>query len=472
VTKGEISECLAYAVYKAAFQAEHSHEFKERMGQASTYYGEAKKFYESSADTKRAPRISRCDAMIVFADYWLASSAADRKRFIDECWRLSKEALEGFERTEHFLEYAKTYLQLVISADLGFFLERDFEARRSRLKEAIGHGERTIKSLSTRGDLSLLVAAYVRTGTFISMFSYYFPDQDKEDAYLQKARNYWLKARELCEEKASLEFVSSISEPSLSLDLETDEALAILGRAHQYAAKTKDKFILGCALDWLALQTFWKAIATEDPDERMRLAKDALKYAEDAQRQYSPLSFISPRWGKLWTGSPHAEYYYELALVEADLQKRRDLLKKAGEFASDGIKLAEVSGYPGIVVVVHHVFSKILVSLAQLETDNGTKKSMLENALEHTKESVRITEELGRFDYWNRGVMRKYLCDIRSELATLATDPENRTSLLEQAVLDIEDSLKLCSKYIATFKKGQSVPFYAAIGGYQYEYGD
>jgi KaiC/GvpD/RAD55 family RecA-like ATPase len=470
--KGEISENLAHSVYKAAFQAEYSHEFKERMGQALTCYGEAKKFYKSSTDPKKAPRISRCAAMIAFANYWLASDVAEKKRLTDECWRLTEEALEGFEQTEDYVEYAKTYVQLALSADLGFFLEWDFQARRNRVKEAVEHGERTITLLSTHEDISELVAACVKTGAFIDLFSFYFLGPDKGGTYFRKGQNYWLKAKELGGEEALLEFVSLISAPSMSLDLDTDEALILLGKAHQYASKTKDKFLLGCASDWLALHTFWKAIATEDLDERMRLAENALHYAEDAQRQYSPLSFISPRWGKLWIGAPHAEYCYELAVVEADLQKRRDLLEKGAKAASEGVKLAEISGYPGIIAVAHHVSSKILVSLAKLETDNGEKRSMLENALAHRNESVRITEELGRFDYWNRGVMRKYVSDIKSELATLATDLGSRNSLLEQALLDMEESLKLCIKYMSSFEKSQSVSFYAALGGYQYEHGD
>jgi len=110
--KGEIRENLAYAIYKADFQADSSLEFKERMTAAMTCYDEAKGIYGRSEDAKKAPRVSRCDATISFADYWIVPEPSQKKKRLEESWSLTREALDAFEDLAEYEEYGRTYHDL------------------------------------------------------------------------------------------------------------------------------------------------------------------------------------------------------------------------------------------------------------------------------------------------------------------------------------------------------------------------
>jgi len=272
--RGEISESLAFAVYKAAFQAEHSHEFKERMGQALTCYGEAKKLYERSAGTVKVPRISRCDAMIAFAGYWLASEASEKKKLLDECWRLAKGALEVLEGAEASLDYGKTFNMLSISPVLEFILESDFQARVRIMKETVECGEKAIRFLSASDDVSELARACAKTVVCLGMFGYYCQDLRERERSYQKGLNYWQKARELSEEIAIIESLCPVfgCEPMFGLE-GSDEAFSNYKKGLEYAKKTRDKFLIGCALDWLTYHTAWKTYGVEDKNETAQLVK-------------------------------------------------------------------------------------------------------------------------------------------------------------------------------------------------------
>jgi len=462
--RGEVQERIGYAFYRAAMQAESADQFEERMRQAVENYGTAKEFYARLSKPREKSWMLRCDAMIAYMCYWLSADVPEKKRQLDECWRLTKQSLKAFEEVGDAWEYGKTYNQLSSSAIFRFTLESDFQAREKTMREATEHGERAITFLSTIGEPYELARAYVKTANSLEVFGFYFLDLDEKERYFQQARGYWQKANELSEETALLELLSTQGGPSRDWGVGTDKALRNFSKALEYGRQTKDKLIVGCALDWLAYHTFWRTVATEDADERMKLRKSALQYAEDAKHQYSPIAFISPRGDVLWVEAPHAENYWMLANVETNLSKRRELLEKALEAAPDLLRRAENSGTPENIRYAHHIFSKTLASLAMIETSSEEKKRLLEKALGPRNESIRISEQLEPFIYWDRGVMQKYLADIKSELADLAKDPETKKNMLQEAILDREKSLKLCIK-------GASEAQFASLGGWQYQYG-
>jgi len=469
---GEIHERLGFALYRAAMQAKSVQEFKVRCAKAIENYEESKEFYARLRVPEKTPTMLRCEAMIAYMGYWRSSKVSEKKRLIDECWRLVKECLKASVEAGNPLEYGKAYNQLSQSALLGFYLEWDFNARKNKIMEALEHGEQAITFLSTIGDTYELARAYVKAATYLQVHRYYFLELDEQKRHFQKATGYWLKANEASEEAAMIELLSTLGEPSLDWGDGTDETLMNFKKALEYGKKTRDQFIVGCALDWLAYHTSWKAFATEDQDRRVELFKRALQYAEDARHHYSPISFISPRGDTYWTQAPHAEHYFDLARFETNLSKRRELLEKAVEAAPELLKRAENSGYPEAIINANHVFSLILWFLAKTETSSEEKKKLLEKALRHRNESIRLTKQLQPFAYWNRGINQGVIARIKSELAGLAKDPETKKTMLQEAILNYETAVKLCIKGLGFYEKEDSISLFAVLGIGQYEYGD
>ena len=207
--KGEIHERLGYALYRTAFQAESSSDFQERMRQAVKNYEKAKGFYEKMGEPEKA-RAVRCDALIAYSSSWLTQEPSEKKKLLDESWRLTKECLTVFDKAENPLEYGRTYNRLLAGALYGFLLEWDYNARLMRMKEALEHGERAISLLSASGDPEL-VKAYIGAGVCKAAYNYYFVEHaEKEEGY-KKTRAYWEKARELSKETAAFELLSDLA---------------------------------------------------------------------------------------------------------------------------------------------------------------------------------------------------------------------------------------------------------------------
>jgi len=467
---GQVEERMGYAFYRAAMQAGSVDEFKERMRQAVATYEKAKEFYGKSSESSKTPGVLRCDAMIACLGYWLASEAAEKKRLSDECWRLTKEALNGFREARDAWEYGKTYNQLSMGSTFSFVLEWDFKAREKTAKESVEYGEQAIKFLSTCEDPSELARAYVNTASFLELFGYYFQDLDERDKFFQKARDYWQKANELSEETALLELFSVLGWLSLDWGVGSDKALGNLEKALEYARRARDRFRVGGALELLSIHTFWTY--SEDPDENVRIAKRALQYAEDAKRQYSIISFVSPLGDVIWVEAPYAEHYWSLASWETNLSKRRELLEKAAEATSDLLRRAENSGCLLDIHYAHHVVSKVLMAVARIETGSDEKKRLLEKALEHRNEAIKSFEQITPFDYWDQGVMQIYLAGTKYELANLDKNSESKKNLLQEAVVDADNALKLCIKDLTFWeKKGIISQQYKALENWQYSYG-
>jgi nucleotide-binding universal stress UspA family protein len=470
---GEIHERLGYALYRAAMQSGSTSEFRDKMHQAIAHCDKAGKLYENLGEPMKTPRMLRCSALVMLASYWLAQEAPEKKKLLDGCWRLTKESVDAFKEAGDHGQYGLTYNQLSTCSDFGCFLEWDYQTRKKTLKEAVDRGEHAIVFLTELKDLHELARAYAKTANSLSLYGTSFLELDEQEKHIQKAAGYWQKAKELSKEKAMLELLSFAAGLSLYLVAGTDLALENFEEALEYGRKTKDRLIIGYALDSLAYHTYWRVHATENPDEREKLAKRALQLAQDASHQYSLASFMSPRDGVLWAEAPYAEHYWQLASFETDPTKRRDLLRKAHGTLPELLARAERSGYPDVIFYAHHVSSKILTTLAETETSSEEQKTFLEKSLEHRNETITIVDRIAPSDYWNRGVMQKYLADIKSRLGSLdEEDREARKSALQEAVLDLEKSLKLCSQGLELLEKTASLSQLERLGSWQYEHGD
>lgn len=472
---GDVYEHMSYAFYRAAMQSGSSNEFRSRMSQVIVNCERARASYAKLSAAKRVPLMLRCDAMIALAHYWLGYSMLERKRHADECWQLTTRALELFKESSNALEYGLTYNRFASSVLLGFFAEWDYGTRRKRVTEAVESGEQAVKFLSTCGNSRELAAALVKVASFREMFGFYFLDLEARKGEYQRALDCWLRANELSEETAYNELLNSFAMAMLEnpeWEWGTEKTLANIKKALSYSKKTRDNLTIGLALDWLGFHALFNAETCEDPKRRVELTKKALQYAEDAKRNYSRVCFVSPLWGPLWVESPLAGFYFDLAACATNLNERRGLLEKAKDASMELLNCAYASTYPEIIMYAHHVFSDVLFSIAHMETNPDKRQQLLEEVMTHSDEAVRIIEQFIPYYYWKRGKMQNSLADIKSELADLYKDFEVKKSLLEEAVMGKERTVKLVAKYVNFWESiGSIPPLVANLAEWQFQCG-
>ena len=471
---GELQERLGYAFRRAAMQADEVDEFRNRMRKAAASYEKAREAYNSigqDAPTARA-KVLRSEAAKAYVDHWLAIDSSEKKKFLDECWKLATASMQASERADELAEYAKTYMQLSDTAVFLFTRESDFKSREKVMEEAVESGRKTIRFLSAAGDSSELARAYARTVVFLGVFSYYFRDIDKREKYRQEGLSYWSKAKELSEEVAMTEFIYPVFGGQVFFGLEgSDEAFENCTKALDYGRKMNDKFIIGCALDWLVYHTAWKLEGTDDPAEKDRAKERVLKYAEESLSEFSKVPFVSPRGDFAWTKSMEIMRTLWQRDVETDLKKKRILDEDAFQCGLRDQELWEESGYPEIIMGWYSGAAMLRQRLAGFEADPADRKRGLEEALAYINKSKEIAERLEPFLYWNIGIGRSSLGNIEYALAEETEDSEKKKALLEAAVADKQKAIELCLRELTYMtKRGSGTSLFATVGALQYGY--
>jgi hypothetical protein len=465
--KGETYERLGYAFYRAAFQAEGNDEFRQRLRRAIADYEKAREHYQKLNDPKKTGIVLRCDAMNAYIGYWLASGASEKKRLLDECWRFTEDSLRVLKESGEAREYGETFNQLSASALLGFCLEWDYQVGEKIIKEVVDHGESGIKLLSTLDEPDMLAKTFVRTAFALSVSAYCFLDLDEKESCVRKAQSYWIKAKEASEDAARLEMVFPVPCPHDFLwGWGSQEALANLEKALEHAKRTRDRFIIGSALDWLAYHTACALYYVDDYDEREKGERIVIQYAEDAKRQYSVLTFISSRGDFAWVEAIHA-YVMPGYSRETDLRKKRDMLEGAIAAARGGLVTAETSGYPYATNNTRYFLGIRIRMLAEIESNTEEKKRLLEEALQNMNEASRIKEQFAPLANWDIGLTKGELAVIKCELADLATDSETKRSMLEAAILERENGIKLLVKDVS-YHPQKNMASFALLGNAQY----
>ncbi len=472
-TMGQIHELLGYAFHKAAMQAESPDEFKSLTKQATEHYCKAKEYYQKVSGNGTTPFALRCDAMNAYLTHWLVEDASEKRKQLHQSWDLTKECLRLFEAAGNGKEYGRTYNQLVTNVIFIFALEWKYEERGKPITEAVERGEQTIKFLSALEDKHELAKAYAKTLACTGVFGYYFQDEDERERAYQKGLDYQKKAEELSEETRITESLYPVFGSHIIYGLEgTEEALTNYKKALEYARKTKDNFIIGCALDWLTYHTFWKIHSLEDPLEAQELLEVAVDYAKQAKQHYHQLSYISPRADLAWTDGIDVEHLSHLTHFTTDTKKKHDLIEKAIRASTETRRIAEQSGYPEAMMYAYSGSSFFQMTLSMAETHQGVKRKLLEQALESARQAMKIGQEVEPLLYWNLGIGQNRLSTIELEISELEKDPKIKKQLLQDAITHREKSLQLCTKELAFLQtKGTVSSLYGSFGESQYTYG-
>jgi hypothetical protein len=464
---GDIQERIGFCFQNAAMQAETPEEFRDRVQYAIEAYEKAGDLYQRDGSKPVAERKLRCDAIIKYLGYWLTSDPSEKRKLLDECLDLEGEALTCFSEFEETVEYSKTYDDLALVFFLRVFLENDRAALVRILERGLQWGERALAALSELNDVHETAKTYLTLATCLSDSGFYFASKSEDiDTNRSVAVEYLKEAVKLSEEAGDA-LLLGLSHLWLGINLGEEEAVQHHEKALKHGEQTRNNFLIANSLDYLSYNTYWKALATEDPEARRNLAEEAMQFYEKAQRHYRTISFMSPRGGFIGPPSGQAEHYYQLALWEPALEKRRSLLAKSEKLGTKALKVAEDSGMPMVTAQVLHVVSKTLQAQARIESDPAKKRNRLEQALDCRQRTIKIFGDLTPFFYWNLGVMQNYLAGIEAELAEIEQDVSHRQKLLEKAARSKEKCLQLCKKVMPYFEKKGETALFAALRTYQ-----
>src|SRR3990172_534266 len=409
-TLGMLTERIGYAFHKAALQADRPEDFRARMSKAEDAYKEAHTAY---------------------------GRLGERGKGNDLWW---------------VFEFPLAYLWGPGEVEGHAF-------------EGVKSGERAIALLTASGDPYQLAWAYANEAGFLARYARIMRDPQDTRKIRERSVDYGKKARSLSEEIALLgSWWFPIEEGS-------DEIIALFEKRLELARATRDKLDIGISLAHLAYETFWKSVITEDREAQETLLERAYRHADDAKRAFDPISFRLWDHGSLMPEICLSGYKLELAKIEIDPSKKRELLEDSLVAAREEQKRIERLEYPRLLASGFSGVAEPLAHLARMETNERRRKTLLAESIQHFTESIRIAEQTGDLR-WNVGDLLDSLAEAKSQLAELARNPTTRAAGLRAPIQDRVKAIEYIVEDTRLHEESWLLSSSPVVGNHEYGLGE
>ena len=152
----------------------------------------------------------------------------------------------------------------------------------------------------------------------------------------------------MSEEAAVTEILHPFFGPNIIFGVEgTEEAIRNFTQALRLAERTRDRFLIGSAFDWLTYHTAWSTRKTEEYDKQLELSEKAMEYARKAKEAFLPIAFTSPRDDLAWIeDASQVGCFTSIVINETDLHKKQDMLNQALKAAPSMMKRLLIQATP------------------------------------------------------------------------------------------------------------------------------
>jgi len=435
---------------------EFREEFQERLKKAVEGYEAARGLYERVAEETGVGWALCCGAFARYLEHWIVTDPSEKKRLLDECLVLERDALEAFWDGGDKLQYCRTYGELPELFFFKYHRTEDRQARKKILEEGIKWGEKAVASLSEIDDSYEIARSHFNLATCLTLFQHFMEEPEKRWHQISKATEHFQKTIEFSE-RVGDKYLVGLSYLWLAAEIYAvgEKAIEYNEKALKRGEETKDNYLKGSGLLGLAFNAGWRVRHIEDPDEGKKVAEESIKARDRAMHHLSIFSYFADG------GFIYVNSYQNLANLETDLEKRREILDRSLEIGTRWLKVTEdpINGFRQL----RHSLSRALTSRASLEPDLEKRKSMLKRALEYRELTIEHGERFEPFHYWDRGIRLDDLAKIKEQLAYLETDHKTKIGLLKEIVLTRENGLQHLYKWMPFAEKRGSLIMFARL---------
>jgi tetratricopeptide (TPR) repeat protein len=448
--RGEIHERLGYALYRAAFQAGGNDEFKAKMRQAVAAYEKANRCNERLNEPVKTPKTLHCNAMIVYMDYWLASESSEKKKLLDECWKIEKETIKACDENGDRAGAGKASIELANLLSDRLDLELDTHVREKIADEALSAGEKAIRIFSDSGSEHELAGAYCITSINCYDAAMSLQPEAKRRECEKKAFDYAKEAIRISEKCGDKVFLSRsfvwLGFDWLDLGAGSETASEHFEKALQHGIETKDHRLLAEVFDGLAYSAGWMS-TVEDLDKIRQMSRKCDKYCSEAISHS-----VLVDYGR---GTPHAIMNVTimaltLARREIEPEARHEMAEKAVTLGREGLERAQRTGSTH---VIFHALEGLGQALHQLSiTKTGVEKTqLLQETMAVGEEELNYAKQIRSGFLYVQAEPYWALASALFELANLEESPEEKKKLLKNSISRMETCIALMQQHLASF---------------------
>ena len=397
---------------------------------------------------------------------WLASDVAEKVRTLDQCRALAKKAMNLLKTAKDNLSYGQTANLLAKCLFERLYIAPDGKEKSEIAKEGMETANDAIAVLSKLDAKEELLLAYSQASIqawYIAMSSE--SEEERKDAE-KKSVSYANSAITLSNDVSSL-FLKAMSRwgavwSNLFFTDDIEVSLKYAKEMLEQASTAQDNYLKGTASYMVADVTDMKAVGEANPDKRKQLYDEIIKYSEDAIRF---LSLVFQDSLVAETYLLPAQAYSTLASDFAStLSEKLVYSKKAIDIGKKGLEFAVRSGSPEAMLTTLHGLSKAYYYQSNLEPRKEYKPELLNEALRHRKELIKICKNAFPSNLWVLGVGMVYAAQIEADLTRLEKDEKRKVALLKEAIADMEQGVQYSKNWIDS----RPVPsFMASVAGYE-----
>lgn len=459
---GRVTELLATAYFKGAFQARTREEFKRRMELAESFYATASKILQRSNLEGASKKVQ---ARGLFASFWRSDNAEERREIIGRSISLAENAAQKFESLKNIRALAETHRDILEYTLEANHLAKDLEHLKRMFETTVVIGDRAIEEFEELGDLEGLSESLNFAIVILSSVGELILDAVKFEEMAPKRLNL---ERRLAEASKSVgtPYASALYYEAAAFvaseKFELQKMLDFSQAGVQASKQTKNSYLIGRLSYVLQYSTSWSQSLTDDAELIRAIIDRCLALTPQVIEELE----ISMHGGYLdQTYSVYAESYITIATdLEIDVEEKKANLLKAAAIGRQGLQYRKFSNVPN----VPHASSKAMIFLARMEFDPSEKSRLLNEALLIRQELVRNTDTFTPGDLWDRGIAKNYVALVKMELSKTESDPKARITLLREASMDMRECIDLCSKSAGA----DSPAFVRRLASYEEWFGD
>ncbi len=442
---------IGFCYQWAARQAEDREEFERLQTLAGDAYEEAASLFGKEDNKINQGKRALCNSIAEYLRSWVASTSAEKKKRLEECRLLGTKALNMFQNGGNVLDAGKAFNTLLICVWEQIRAASTEEDKQALAQEGLHLSDEAISVLSKIKDEQGLLQAY----SLASLHNWYAANiSDQEEtrkALAQKslecAERTLALSKEVNDPYSKAQSLWAITLSTLFFTDKTKSGVDYAQEMLQQGSRVSDNYLKGVAFYLLSLGTDDLVSIEDNPDLKKRRCEEIIEYAENAIRHLQVVAqddFIADTY-MLYTQS-----YSTIALdFAANPMEKLALSKKAVEIGRKGLEYAVNSESPESMGESFHALSKALHFYSTLVTMRAEKTKILQEALEYRNKSIQTFETAFPSNHWVMGVAKIYAAQIKTELAGLRKDGDEKTALLKEAVSDSENGLAYCEKWIA-----------------------
>jgi len=291
---GEIQERIGYCLHRAAMQAKNQKEFEGKASEAVKAFQAAKDLYERSRDEKKTARALRCDAASKYVEAFASSDPKQKRMLFRECLELIAGALSGFSGSGDLLEYGRTYNSLPMLFFWLIVYEWDRQNLENIVKKGLEWGEKALRILSEVNDLHEVGKVNATIATCLMFLEAFIEEPEEKEINRLKIVNSLSKAIDVAESVGDA-YLLGFSHLFLGGNIGEEESTRHYEKGLECGEITRDIFVIAFGHAGLSYMTYWRAMATEDPDQRIKLAEKAMKSYDKSQHYLSIAKQMDPR---------------------------------------------------------------------------------------------------------------------------------------------------------------------------------